>query len=73
MPGDDHRWDKVFETLGKLNATCIDIKDDLKYHIKRTDLLEEKFEPVEDHVKFVQTLMKVILPVGLALLGYYLA
>lgn len=40
------------------------IVKDLAYHIKRTNLLEAKLEPVEKHVTFINTLLKVLL--GLA-------
>lgn len=70
---DDHRWDRVYEMLGKLSATCDDIKEDLAYHIKRTDLLEDKLQPVEDHVKFVHKAGGILFAVALAVAGYLLA
>jgi len=38
----------------------------LEHHIKRTDLLEEKLEPVENHVKLINGIVKILL--GLAAL-----
>lgn len=67
---DQGRWDKVFEALGKLTATCDDIKEDLNYHMVRTDKLEEKLEPVEDHVKFIRKAGGIVFALGLALVGY---
>ena len=51
---------EIKEELGEIRAHLAEIKVDLKHHIKRTELLEERFEPVEDHVKFIRQLMKTI-------------
>ena len=53
-----------------------EIKTDLRYHIKRTDILENQVKPVTEHVKFVKNLGKFISwSVGIftALGGLYLA
>lgn len=49
----DKRLDKVDKHLA-VNNTLLDI------HIKRTNILEEEFRPVRDHVKNVQWLAKLI-------------
>lgn len=41
------------EELDDIKLILTEIKTDLKYHIKRTDLLEEAFRPVQKHVNFV--------------------
>ena len=36
------------------------IESDLKYHIKRTDLLESEVKPIKDHVNGIQYTGKVV-------------
>lgn len=54
------------KTLDKIGKCLVRQEESLKYHIKRTDLLEESveilrnsFEPVDDHVKFVNLSAKI--------------
>lgn len=37
-----------------------DIRKDLSYHIKRTDILEAEFKPIKTHVAVVGALSKII-------------
>lgn len=53
----DARFDKLEEKLDRISGDLMEIKvvqaeqaKDLKYHIKRTDLSEERIEKVEDKV-----------------------
>lgn len=51
---------KLQDDVEEIRAIVSRMEGDLKYHIKRTDLLEAKFEPVEDHVKFIRQLMRLV-------------
>lgn len=62
------RIDKLIETSQETKADIADIKADLKYHIKRTDLLEEKMvssetrqEHVENHVTKVENISRFLM------------
>jgi hypothetical protein len=45
--GQDDRFERMYELLGQIRAELSAIKTDLNYHIRRTDMLEEKFSRVE--------------------------
>lgn len=49
----DERFNRIDDKLDKIEEHQVDIKADLKYHIKRTDLLEHMVSPA---VKFVESL-----------------
>jgi len=40
------------------------IENDLKYHIKRTDLLEESVKPIKNHVSGINYIVKATLLLG---------
>lgn len=40
------------------------IENDLKYHIKRTDILEESVKPIRNHVNGINYIVKAILLIG---------
>jgi hypothetical protein len=54
------KLDKLDEKLGSMDNTLIRQEEQLAYHIKRTDLLEQKLEPVETHVKRVDGAGKLL-------------
>lgn len=41
------------DKLDKLTVVQTEIRSDLNYHIKRTDILEAELKPVKDHVNRV--------------------
>ena len=49
---------KMDEKLDDAIITLTEVKSDLRYHIKRTDLLEDEMKPVKKHVVAVNTLFK---------------
>lgn len=68
----DDKIDYIVEQIGGINKTLEFQSKQLESHIKRTELLEERFEPVEDHVKFVQGLLKAglyVSTIGGAVIG----
>jgi len=56
----ENKLDKVVDQIGEINATTAKQQVSLDYHIKRTDLLEEKLKPVEDHVALVGSFFRLI-------------
>lgn len=40
------KLDKVVDQVSNINIHIAEIKKDLKYHIKRTDILEKKVVPI---------------------------
>lgn len=74
----DNKLDKIAEDILEIKVTLAQQAQQITYHIKRTDLLEEKLEPIQKHVNLVQAVMKFtgILIAGgclhslLKLLGY---
>jgi archaellum component FlaC len=56
----ENKLDKVVDQIGEINETTAKQQVSLEYHIKRTDLLEKKLEPVEAHVSLVSSLFKII-------------
>lgn len=62
------------EKLSTIDKNVAEIRLDLNYHIKRTDLLEEEFKPVKKHVEIVNALAKIltsIIVLSAALAGIY--
>lgn len=69
--------DKVLDDLSeikleqkKMALELTVYNDQLKDHIRRTEILEERVMPIEDHVKFLRTLAKIIIPIAGLILGY---
>jgi len=55
-----NKLDKIEERLGSIDVTLIEQHISLREHIKRTNLLEKKLEPVEKHVIMVQGGLKFV-------------
>lgn len=51
----------IVEQIGGINKTLEFQSKQLEEHIRRTGMLEERIAPIEDHVKFVQGLIKASL------------
>lgn len=47
----ENKLDKIDSTLTNHEVILSDIRKDLNYHIKRTDILEETFEHQEEQLK----------------------
>lgn len=52
------------EHASEVDVRLTAIEKDLKYHIKRTDLLEENMKPVRNHVNGIQYIVKAVLLLG---------
>ena len=55
------RLEGIEHELKILNNTLIKNTAQLSEHMRRTELMERRFEPVEDHVKFIQKLLKLFI------------
>lgn len=62
--------DYIVQEIGGINKTLEVQAKQLEIHIKRTELLENRLSPIEDHVKFTQGLVK--LSVYLAAIGGFI-
>lgn len=51
--------DKLDDRLDSTMVEIVEIKKDLKYHIKRTDILEEQVKPINK----AYTVLKVVIPI----------
>lgn len=58
----DSRLDSIDITLAKQHVS-------LDEHIRRTELLENKVDPIEKHVVFVNAAFKILSAVGAIILG----
>lgn len=56
----ENKLDKVIDDIGNIKETTAKQQVSLDYHIKRTDLLEEKLEPVEAHVHMISSMFKIV-------------
>lgn len=62
--------DYIVQEIGGINKTLDIQAKQLEVHIRRTELLENRLSPIEDHVKFTQGLVK--LSVYLAAIGGFI-
>lgn len=56
--------EKIDNKINNVDITLAKQAKDIEYHIKRTDLLEEKVRLVKEHVVFVKNLITVIMSLG---------
>lgn len=56
----DNKLDYIVEQIGGINKTLEFQAKQLEEHIKRTELLEARFIPIEDHTKFIRGLVRFI-------------
>lgn len=56
----ESKLDKLDERLDTLSGTLIKNTESLQEHMRRTDLLEEKLVPVEEHVSFMKNGFKAV-------------
>jgi flagellar motor component MotA len=56
--------DKILEKIHSIDITLARNTASLELHMKRTDLLEKKLEPVEAHVSLINASFKVFGAVG---------
>jgi len=54
----EDKIDRIGGEVSEVNIHIAEIKKDLRYHIKRTDLLEAEVKPIKKHVIMVSGVMK---------------
>lgn len=52
--------DKIAERINSIDVTLAKQHEQLKEHIRRTNILEQKLEPVEEHVAMINGAFKFI-------------
>lgn len=55
----ENKLDYIVEQIGGINKTLEFQSKQLEEHIRRTEMLERRLVPIEDHVKFIRGLVKV--------------
>lgn len=55
----ENKIDYIVEQIGGINKTLEFQSKQLEEHIRRTEMLENRLVPIEDHVKFIRGLVKV--------------
>ncbi len=60
-----NKIDKIFDRLSSIDVTLAAQHESLKDHIRRTEILEEAFEPVKNHVSMVNGALKFIALCGI--------
>lgn len=56
----EEKVDKVVDSIARIDVTLAAQHESLKYHIKRTDMLETDIKPLEAHVHAVQGILKMV-------------
>ena len=56
---DNNKLDRILENVAEINTTLKFQAKQLEEHIKRTNILEERVKPIEEHVVFIQKLIKL--------------
>lgn len=56
----ESKIDTLHDKLSSIDATLIQQHEQLAYHIKRTDLLEDDIKPIKKHVAAVEGAIKFI-------------
>jgi predicted metallo-beta-lactamase superfamily hydrolase len=63
----DQKLDKIIDSISEINVTLGKQSVILDEHIRRTNILEEKIEPVEKHVHRVEGAFKLFSLMGVLL------
>lgn len=67
----EEKLDKIAESLTEMRVDIAEIRKDLNYHIRRTDLAEQQIEklaneikPIQEHVAFIRISGKLLGALG---------
>lgn len=60
----EDKVDKIIEKMAETNVILASQHESLVIHMKRSDLLEKKIEPVEKHVAMMQGAIKLVMLLG---------
>lgn len=56
----EKKIDKLFDKVASIDSTLAAQHESLKEHIRRTELLETRIEPIEKHVIVMNSLRKLL-------------
>jgi hypothetical protein len=54
----DDKLDKLNDKLSIIDTTLVKQQTILDEHVRRTNILEERFEPVEEHVNSLKSIVR---------------
>jgi hypothetical protein len=57
---DSDKLDHIVEKVASIDVTLKFQAKQLEEHIKRTQMLETRIIPIEDHVKFIQRIARIL-------------
>jgi hypothetical protein len=63
----DEKIDGISEKISEINVTLAAQHISLKEHIRRTEILETRLEPIESHVLLMNSSAKIISLVGIVM------
>jgi len=61
----ENKVDEIQKDIGEIKVILAEQHVSLKHHIKRTDLLEKKLEPIDTHIKMVNGALKLVGFIGI--------
>lgn len=56
----DSKLDNINTHLSNIDITLASQNESLKYHIKRTDMLEDHFKPIQSHIDGLNGIVKFL-------------
>jgi archaellum component FlaC len=64
----ENKIDSIHDRLGSIDVTLAKQSVILDEHVKRTNLLEQKLEPVETYIKTIKSVVKIISFIGMGVI-----
>lgn len=61
----EEKLDKIVDVQIKQEVNLAKLTESVEHHIKRTDLLEKQFEPVQEHISDLKSVIKILKIMGL--------
>lgn len=61
----ENKIDNLSDKIASIDVTLAAQHESLKYHIKRTDLLEKELTPIKKHSVMFQGMLKLLVYVGI--------
>lgn len=60
----ENKIDKIESHMGKQEVNLARLTVSVEEHVKRSNLLEKKMEPLEDHVNLMNAVIKILVFLG---------
>lgn len=61
----EDKIDKIVDIQGSQAITLTRLTDSVEHHVKRTDALEARFQPVQEHVDDLKAVIRILKIMGL--------